>query len=466
MLCRGAVLLRPSGRPLSRAQQACAPTTIRETANRGSVLIIVIWICLGLVALTVYFANSMTVELRAADNGSSDVAARQAVAGGTRYASYILSQFATNGALLRPEDYKAEELPVGDATFWFIGRDNEQRPTNDVVFGLVDEGSKINLNTAPRSMLEMLPGMTPEVADAIVRWRLRNQTDGGDSVYARLDPPRLHKAGQFESIDEVRLVNGVTLEVLFGEDVNRNGALDDNENDGEQSAPRDNSDGLIQPGILEYVTVYSAEPNTRANGARRINITTQQERQQRLQPLLQQRFGGPRAAQIISRLGNDQIRSVAEFMVRSGLNAEDFALIRGDISAANGATVRGLINVNTASETVLACIPGIGPENASALVAFRLTHPDLLTNFHWLTQVLNAGAIVRAGPYITDRSYQYSADVAAVGRVGRGYCREKTVFDMTRGTPRIVYHQDLTAYGWALGATVRQALRAARENRT
>jgi hypothetical protein len=37
---------------------------------------------------------------------------------------------------------------------------------------------------------------------------------------------------------------------------------------------------------------------------------------------------------------------------------------------------------------------------------------------------------------------------------------------MTKTTPRIVYHQDLTAYGWALGAQVRQLLREAKENRT
>jgi hypothetical protein len=54
-----------------------------------------------------------------------------------------------------------------------------------------------------------------------------------------------------------------------------------------------------------------------------------------------------------------------------------------------------------------------------------------------------------------------------VARGGRGYCREKSVFDLSRGTtPRVIYHQELTSYGWALGASVRQTLRAAKENRT
>jgi hypothetical protein len=46
---------------------------------------------------------------------------------------------------------------------------------------------------------------------------------------------------------------------------------------------------------------------------------------------------------------------------------------------------------------------------------------------------------------------------------GRGYCRERIVLD-TRGTlPRIVYRQDLTAYGWALGAVVRQSSRTIKD---
>ncbi|MSU48513.1 MAG: hypothetical protein EXS37_05370 [Opitutus sp.] len=462
ILSRGAGLLRPWGCP-KKGRGKSAPLRIQAgRTDRGSVLIIVIWICLGLVALTLSFANSMTSEFRAADNSTAEVSARLAVAGGTRYAGYLLGQFATNGAVPRRENYKSEDLPVGDASFWFIGRDLDQRPTNDPVFGLVDEASKLNLNTATRAMLEALPGMTPELVDTIISWRTRNQAGGGDTTYGRLDPPRLNKGGPFESVDELRLVYGATLEILFGEDTNRNGVLDENENDGDKSAPRDNSDGLIQPGILEYVTVYSRQPNTRANGSRRINISTTQVRQQ----FLQQRFGPQRAAPIAARIGPGEIRSVAEFMMASGLNSEDFALIRGDITVSNGSTVQGLVNINTASETVLACIPGIGADNASAMVAYRVQHPDVLNSLFWIKEILTREAIRRAGPYITDQSYQFSADVAAVGRSGRGYYREKTIFDMTKGTPRIVYHQDLSAYGWALGARVRQSLRGARENRS
>ncbi len=438
--------------------------------NRGSVLIIVIWVCLGLVALTVYFASAMSSELRAADNRAAEIAARAAVDGGTRYAGYILSQFATAGKVPNREDYKAQELPVGDATFWFIGRDPDQTPSTEPFFGLIDEASKINVNTAPRSMLEALPGMTPELADAILQWRTRSRSGSGsdnDNLYARLDPPRVNKAGVFETVDELRLVYGATLDILFGEDINRNGALDDNENDNEQSAPLDNGDGLIQPGILEYLTVYTREPNTTARGGRRTNIQTNQARQQFGTGRLRQLLSAQRAQQITAAAGTGEINSILEYMVRGRITPEEFARIRDEITTSNGSTVSGLINVNTASETVLSCIPGIGPEYASAILAYRAAHPDTLVPFTWLPQVMPASNLIRAGRYLTDRSYQFSVDVAAVGNAaGRGYCREKTVFDMRRGTPRIIFHQDLTAYGWALGAEVRETLREGRNNRT
>lgn len=458
----------------------------RCRSRRGSVLIIVMWTCLGLVALTLYFANSMSAELRAADNRVTEVESRQAVAGGIRYAGYVLANFAANGAVPNLADYKSEALPVGEAQFWLIGRDASQTPTTEPVFGLIDEASKLNLNTATRAMLTELPNMTPDLVEAIIGWRRAANAQtaggdpaetggGGDTVYARLDPPRLNKGGPFESVDELRLVDGATLDLLFGEDTNRNGARDANEDDGEASAPRDNQDGQLLAGILEYVTVYSRQPNTRADGTRRVNVTNGngQNRQQLIQLLLSKNIEPQRVATIVNSAfgpanapggpgggppARPDLTSVAEFMVASQMTAEEFVLIHADITTATGATQQGLINVNTASEVVLACIPGIGPDNAATLAAYRVAHPDVLTSFAWLTQVLPPAAIRQAGRYITDQSYQFTADVAAVGRFGRGYCREKVIFDTRTGTPRIIFHQDLGAYGWALGAQVRQTL--------
>lgn len=438
-------------------------------ARRGSVLVIVLWVCIGLIALALYFANSMSSELRAADNRLNEAAARQALEGGIRYANFVLTNYGMTGNVPHIEDYHAEAMPVGDAKFWFIGRDNDQ-PSNArnaltaPTYALVDESSKLNLNTATRAMLEALPNMTPELADAIFSWARANAglNSNADASYAQLTPARRNKGAPFETTDEVRLVYGATLDLLLGEDTNRNGVLDANEDDGEQTAPRDNQDGQLLAGLLEYVTVYSRLPAQSASGQRRVNIRTPQTRGNLPQMLQRRGIAGGRVGLIMQRAGNNEFDSVMAFFLETQMTAEEFALVHTDLTATqqNNGTQQGLINVNTASETVLACIPGIGIESAATLVAYRQQHPEGLTSFAWLRDLIRPADLRRAGPFITDHSYQFSADIAAVGNNGRGYCREKVVFDTTGTAPRIVYRQDLSAFGWALGAEARRSLRA------
>lgn len=430
--------------------------------TRGSVLIIVLWVCFGVVALVLYFAHSMSSELRAADNRVVSLSAREAADGGARYVAYVLGQYATGGTRPLSTDYEAEALPVGEATFWILGRDPDIEPTDEPVFNLVDEASKINLNTATRGMLEALPNMTPELAGAIIDWRDTNAnvTENGaeDETYSRLTPPRRTKNAPFESVDELRLVYGATLDLLFGEDLNRNGVLDPNEDDGDASLPVDDRNGILRRGLLDFVTVYSAQPNTRSDGSRRVDVGAVTSRQ-RLNQLLVDRFGATRAAELMVPIEGQQLGSVAEFMVRSRITAAEFERIQGDVTASTAAVVRGLINVNTAPETVLACLPGIGPEKAPALISYRLSHPEGLTSIAWLLEALDPASLVQAGPFITGQSYQYSADIVAVGPHGRGYARIRTVFDLSQGTPRMVYRQDLAGLGWALGAVALDSAR-------
>jgi len=66
-------------------------------------------------------------------------------------------------------------------------------------------------------------------ADAIVDWRSTNGSGNYALNYASLG--YLDKNSPFETMDELRLVYGATIDLLVGEDVNRNGVLDTNEKD-------------------------------------------------------------------------------------------------------------------------------------------------------------------------------------------------------------------------------------------
>ena len=78
----------------------------------------------------------------------------------------------------------------------------------------------------------------------------------------------------------------------------------------------------------------------------------------------------------------------------------------------------------------------------------------------WLAEALasNPSALqaLAAEDVVTTQSYQFTADIAAVGPHVRGYRRVKFVFDVSGGPPRVVYRQDLSRLGWALGPNVRE----------
>jgi DNA uptake protein ComE-like DNA-binding protein len=136
--------------------------------------------------------------------------------------------------------------------------------------------SSSNLAADPTSRLLMIPGMTNELADAILDFIDDDDTSrtyGCESAYySSLQPAYSAKNSPLESLDELLLVRGVTSQLLYGEDFNRNGILDPNENDGDASWPPDDADGALLLGWSAYLTAFGREKNTRWDGSTRINL--------------------------------------------------------------------------------------------------------------------------------------------------------------------------------------------------
>ncbi len=142
------------------------------------------------------------------------------------------------------------------------------------------------------------------------------------------------------------------------------------------------------------------------------------------------------------------------------MTAAEFALIATNLTTTNGTYIEGRVNVNTASAVVLACLMDGDYAAAEQLVNYRVSNPYNLTSIAWVIDALgqnypDALQALEAGDYITTQSYQFTADIAALGPYGRGYRRVKFVFDTSSGSPTIIYRQDLTHLGWALGKEVR-----------
>ncbi|HEV2208240.1 MAG TPA: hypothetical protein VG167_05655 [Verrucomicrobiae bacterium] len=468
-----------------KSQRPERGTTRNET---GSVLIIVLWIAFGLVSLALYFADSMNFEFRAAENRVAAQAADQAIDGAARYVNYILDtqiQNGSNGCLPILLENQCSAVPVGDAHFWLIGRDtNNVTGPGTVCFGLVDEASKLNVNYAPSNALLWLPRMTLDMTQAILDWRSTNATGPTVMFYQMQQPPYQCKSDPFETVDELRLVYGANMDILVGEDVNRNGVLDPNEND-------DNQNQMADPGILEYLTVYSREPNTNADGSTKVLINPVNANA--LTGLLTTNLGSARAAQILLRLGvtsaglpgtggasggrtagggrstgssNAVVAATVSFpsplalYQRSGMTSTEFAEIATNLSTTSAAFTEGRVNVNTAALPVLTCLLNGDTAAAQQLVTYRQDNPANLASIAWVQDALGQTyamdmSLLLTNDCITTQTYQYSADIVALGPHGRGYRRVRFVFDTSKGTPQIVYRQDLTHLGWALGKPMR-----------
>jgi type II secretory pathway component PulK len=431
----------------------------------------------------------MNFELRASDNRVSAMAADQAIEGAVHYLNYLLTtQIAngSNGVFLNLNNSLCQAVPVGDSHYWLIGRDtNNPVGPGRLCFGLVDEASKLNLNLAASrplvasNQLIWLPRMTVDLTQAILDWVNTNGTGPTVTYYAMQQPPYQCKCDPFETVDELRLLYSADMDTLVGEDANRNGILDPNETD-------DNQNGMLDPGMLEYVTVYSREP-----GSNLVNVASVSSSSTQLIGLLQTNLGSSRATEILGNLGiatsgparptsggatgatgttapraaaaaaTVSFTSPLKFYQQSKMTATEFALVGTNLTTTSGTYVDGRVNVNTASATVLACLLGGDTGAAQLLVNYRQSNPNNLTSIAWIIDALGqsyteALQALEAGDYITTQSYQFTADIAALGPYGRGYRRVKFVFDTSDGAPKIVYRQDLTHLGWALGKEVRQ----------
>ena len=428
-------------------------------ARSGSVLIVVLWACLGLVTICLHVGHRMAFALRAADNTLAGRQAEQAIEGAIRYAGLLLAQAETPGLL--PEEYEAEDVPVGDARLWLLARPASTYTGSEPVYGLQDEAAKLNLNTATLEMLEALPGMTVELAAAIVDWRDADDdiTEYGaeSETYLLGSPAYECKNAPFETVEELRLVAGATRDILYGDDWNRNGVQDPDETAGA---------GRFDPGILAYLTVYTREPNQRADGSARLQVSPPAED---LEAVLTEALGEERGREVLQALSGggqgQQSQSMADVYLRSGMTADEFDLVAGEMTVTEDPFLPGLVNVNTAPEEVLATLPGITAELAASLVAERSTHAAWRPSIGWAVDVLGREAAAEAGPYLTAGTWQVAVDAAAVGRHGRGFRRTRAVVDVAEGSPRIVYRQDLGGLGWALGADLFETLHSRGGNR-
>jgi len=201
--------------------------------RRGSIIIIALWSLLLLttfaVQLGIIVRQKITLVHRLDDRDK-----RYAIAAaGVKYA---ISQLRKEDALFAADfldEYWSdsrdlfENKRVGKGSFT-ISFDHHDGENSRVFYGLQDEESKINLNTADTNvimrLLELTAGLTPreaeEVAYNIVDWRDKDsffqhpQFGSEDSDYKHQKDFYESKDSDFEVIEELLLVNKINQEIF------------------------------------------------------------------------------------------------------------------------------------------------------------------------------------------------------------------------------------------------------------
>ena len=259
----------------------------------GSVLLLVV-VVIAMLTLAAYnFAQSMTTEMEAASMYTLDVQSRATADSGVEYVAAMLGSRNTTIAenlIHNPQIFAGQVVSPSthlraNSRFTIVAPIEQDPKGATIRYGLMDESAKLNLNHLPdmkmssddkSAMMMKIPGMTVDIIDAILDWMDSDDTKnpyGAESeTYEQMIPPYKAKNGPFESMDELLMVNGITPTLLYGEDANRNGLLDPNENDGDVSPPLDNADGVLDHGFMAYLTVNGSESNRRKDGALKINV--------------------------------------------------------------------------------------------------------------------------------------------------------------------------------------------------
>jgi type II secretory pathway component PulK len=431
----------------------------------GTILIVTMWLLLAMAAMVLVLGSTMRVEMDASANIAADAQAQALLQGAMQY---VLAHVQNCGGVMPSgTDMPCEGVIVGSGAFWIIRPDFDN--DRQYALGLVDEASRLNLNTATAGMLSRLPNMDSALAACIVDWRDADETananGGAESQYYLLGANAYRcKNASFETTDELLMVKDFTAELLDGEDANLNHTLDVNEDDGETSDPYDNADGKLDRGLRAYVTTFSYEPATPAGtGAvttgTRINVNSASSAS--ISAMLSPHVSSSRLQQVVGRaVALRPFRSPLDFAARTGLTQAEFAPVAPLVLAGTPRKMVGLINISTAPAEVLACLPGLSETDVTALLAKRTDASTDLSTVAWVLGTITPAKASGIGDYVTANSWQFSADIVTVAPGGRAFRRCRVVIDAAVSPAKVVYFRDLTDRGWPLDESILTQLRA------
>lgn len=179
-------------------------------SNDGSILMVVLWILAFLVLLGIGLGYSTSIDQRLVSYQRDRLMALYLAKAGYFRASVEIEKDLTpkldsylDSWAHNPELF--QEARLGEGTFTVGYPVLTEDGSEEVVYGVMDEDRKVNVNFASQAVLLRLPGMTDEIVDAVLEWRAEHKKLG-DNLGEVKDKP-------FEVLEDIWLLEGMTPEV-------------------------------------------------------------------------------------------------------------------------------------------------------------------------------------------------------------------------------------------------------------
>jgi DNA uptake protein ComE-like DNA-binding protein len=421
---------------------------LKAPAHDASILVGLLW-CLALLSLIVIgVLHTARMDLLVVKNYGDKIQAHYLALAGIEKAEALLYRDAKDRSHSKKnhsgnfynDTASFREVKLGRGVFSVLRRGRTDEG-GEIIYGVSDEESRLNVNTADTNALGQLQNMTPDIAMAIINWH------GGDATanaaeaqyYAGLQPPYQPRNGPFQTVRELLMVRGVTPELLLGKDIHQNGLLGDiGENGNDDNASIDSAD----LGWAGNLTVDSSVQNVDAAGDARVNIQTADENSL----MAIQGITSPIAKAIVAYRGQHQFQSIADLLdvtpqnqnqngaqnSNSGGDSDSgkvvsqnlFMEIGDGITVASDQNLPGAININTAGLDVLVCLPGMTRELALAVISQR-SSGGFFANAGELLKVpgMTRDIFKQIAPLVTARSETYR--ILSEGRITSTGARQR-----------------------------------------
>jgi len=201
-------------------------------SEEGIALFLVLWVLTLLSVIVGEFCFAMRAEVNITRNFKEQTTAYYiAVAGVSRTVGELIRDEVILRKVKQPKSEKEEEEQEGEEEqdYWRINVDIPPVPYGQGQFEVKigNESGKVNINGANESMLKMmLKGFDLDeqdkniIVDSIMDWRDKNNlhriNGAEDDYYRSLSEPYECKDGDFDSIEELLMVRGVTPEIFYG----------------------------------------------------------------------------------------------------------------------------------------------------------------------------------------------------------------------------------------------------------